>query len=426
MKKHTKTIVFFPFEIGIAHITRSLAVAEELHKRGYKIYFVLAKRKQSIVSSSPVTFVHLQTVVAYDALPKTLLFFRKKEYISPMVQKEMKFLRSIHADLVVCDYQLTALASSAILGLKTIMLAHGSGLPYGFYIPRLYFPFNTDLLLKPFIVRFIELAKRWYLRGLVRVAKDNGYTKSLDEWFESVDFILPETRDYFSPQAKKLKLHFVGPLTWQGFSKKLPFPLQKLDKNMRTIYLSFGGTGFDPHKLKTLALTLIHNGYQVIVTTGTICDPSDFPKRKNLYVYQFLPGEKAMQLADLVICHGGYGTLIQAVRQQKPFITIAFNPDQIVHSLRMQELGLGICMSNFNLKTTLAFVYFALAFRWGMVEKLGQNMPVDRIIEKVERLYKHRQAYIKRLERYNKQYDLRDGARKAADIIERIVLKGRQ
>ena len=52
MKK--KTILFLPIEVGVAHITRSLAIAEDLHMRDYAVLFALPKRKQSLFAKTPL------------------------------------------------------------------------------------------------------------------------------------------------------------------------------------------------------------------------------------------------------------------------------------------------------------------------------------------------------------------------------------
>jgi hypothetical protein len=44
-----KTILFLPIEVGLAHITRSLAVAEVLADKSHKVIFALPKRKHSLL-----------------------------------------------------------------------------------------------------------------------------------------------------------------------------------------------------------------------------------------------------------------------------------------------------------------------------------------------------------------------------------------
>ena len=106
-----KTIVFFPVEIGIAHVSRSLAVAEELYKRGYKVIFAIPKRKRHIFLSSPVRFVTIKNLLEKD----TLMSVRKlidADYLTPFIMEDYEVLRTYKADCAVVDFNLSALVAA--------------------------------------------------------------------------------------------------------------------------------------------------------------------------------------------------------------------------------------------------------------------------------------------------------------------------
>ncbi len=419
---NSKTIVFFPFQIGLAHITRSLAVAEELFRMGHTIKFVVSKQKHHIIRKTPVPLIHLTSISNKDHIQNTN-FFRDIKLLKKVVSIEYAYLKKIKPDLVVVDYHLSALASSAALSIPTVLITHGSGLPCYFRIPDLGFPFYLDILVKPFISWWIMIAKRLYLQGLHHVSKDLGNSLSLNEWFKTAYYLLPEPKGYFISNNNNLKIFHTGPLYWKGFDKKLPKSIDIIRPDGKTIYVTFGGTGFDKVKLIKLAKELIQNGYRVIVTCGTIADKKDFMTHKRLFINDFLPGEEVMKRVDLVICHGGYGTLIQAIRQNKPFIALAFNPDQIVHSYRMKEMGLGVCMNTFTMKRLVSFITFGLTFQWKKVEEINKRISVKDIVDETNVVLKIKKKYIQNIKNYNMKNNLSFGAKKAALLLEKIALK---
>lgn len=49
-----------------------------------------------------------------------------------------------------------------------------------------------------------------------------------------------------------------------------------------------------------------------------------------------------MKVCDLVVCHGGNGTIYQALEQGRPIIGIPTIPDQDFNMRRVEALGVGI------------------------------------------------------------------------------------
>lgn len=411
MKK--KTIVFFPIEVGLAHVSRSLAIAEELHARGHRIIFTLPQRKQALFKKSPVTFVDIVTALNKESV-LLLKNFQDIHYIRQLMKDEIRILDTYHPDAVVVDFRISALGAAAARRVKTYAIFQGSALPYGGFIPN---PGINSLLYSPFRKTasiLFAFSESKYLKPLLHVSGEFGNTMSLDTWFRSVTYILPEASFYLPTNDTKLDKHYIGEISWKGFNTMSPPWLANIKPDGRTVYLTFGGTGFDPHKLVELSETLTEKGYRVIVTTGTICNPEDLPPRNNLFVAKFLPGAEVSKHVDIVVCHGGYGTMLQAIYAGKPVISIPFNPDQIVHGWRFQELGMGKCALGLNLHTITKL----LSFDFGIFEKLGQSIQASSVVTLVDQVMHDYTRYTAHIAEFTKKYPYSDGAKEAADIIE--------
>jgi UDP:flavonoid glycosyltransferase YjiC (YdhE family) len=77
-----------------------------------------------------------------------------------------------------------------------------------------------------------------------------------------------------------------------------------------------------------------------IVTTGAQVEGLETVVGK-LYLENFIDGDLVMEACDLVVCHGGNGTIYQALQHGKPVIGIPTIPDQNFNMRRVEALGVG-------------------------------------------------------------------------------------
>jgi UDP:flavonoid glycosyltransferase YjiC (YdhE family) len=77
-----------------------------------------------------------------------------------------------------------------------------------------------------------------------------------------------------------------------------------------------------------------------IITTGAQVSNMETINGK-IYVEPFIDGDLVMRQCDLVVCHGGNGTIYQALQHGKPIIGIPTIPDQKFNMRRVEALGIG-------------------------------------------------------------------------------------
>lgn len=412
--KAQKTYIFFPIEIGLAHILRSYSVADELSKRGHRAIFAIPKRKHYLFQAGGnVELVDIDSYIEDDFKVK-MSAFREKEFVRRMLDLEIALIRKYHPVAVIVDFRLTALAASEICGVKTFSITNGDALPHGSYLPNPGFHPILFRLGMPLIQKVFDLGTRLFLRPLLVALHERKPDITQDQWFRKVEYIVPEPKNYFAPCASDLTIHYVGPLFWNQFDSPIPSWLSNINRDGKTIYLTFGGTGFDKQKLRDLAYKLVESGYRVVVTTGSICDPKDIEARDNLFVAKFLPGDKVSQKVDLVVCHGGYGTMTDAVKAGIPMLAIPFNPDQILHATRMEELGVGKCLLKINIIDVIKI--FTLDWKW--IENKGKEIPIETVVAGAGRMLANVEAYKVSINKFNKEYPSESGASEAVNIIE--------
>lgn len=410
-----KTYLFFPIEIGLAHICRSLAIAEELHTRGHKVYFALPRRKQAIFANSPVHFVDIEEYMSDDDFGMDVAMFRNPAYISKMVNSELKIIDTFKPDAIIVDFRISAFAAATLRNIKTYAIFVGDGLPYGAHLPNpgLARPLYTTF--KTIFPKLYDIASRWYLNPFLSYMKNLGKPKSFEEWMQSIEYFVPEPSFYMPGISKKLNIHYIAPLSWHKFNTQSPTWLDTIQPDGNTIYLSFGGTGFDKQKPIELSKALLQAGYRVIVSTGRISDPSDYPTNPKLFVERFLPGNVVSSKVDLLICHGGYGTSMDALQHSVPVLAIPFNPDQILHAARMQELGVAESMYKLHVQDILHI----FTFHWKYIEDRGKKVHSSAVVQCVREMMERMHEYKENIHKFNAQYPKANGAIEASNIIER-------
>jgi len=410
-----KTFLFFPVEIGLAHIVRSLALAEELYSRGHKIFFALPQRKRELFKSSPINFVNIEPYLKNDSI--NLEVFSNIDFLKNKVIEEIEIIEKYKPDAIIVDFRFSAMASSLIKNIPTFCIMVGNAMPYGSYLPNTGLSRWQYILSKPFLGIFQTLAFLNYLKPIKKVLHKYNIGTSFKKWFRKMNYIIPEPDFYLTPRDKKLNYYHTGFIAWKGFNVSAPEWIKNINPDGKTVYLTFGGTGFDKGKLISLANTLVDKGYRVVVSTSTIADPEDFPKKNGLFVARFLPGEEMSRRVDIVICHGGYGTMMDAIRGGAPILAIPFNADQIIHSARMQELGIARNLGSLKIFDLKA----AFLFDWKYFEKKAKKIEIVFIVSELRRMFKNIEKYKESIKNFNEKYPNFDGAKQVADIIENKV-----
>lgn len=387
-----------------------MSIAEELQARGHEIFFALSKNKHDLIKQSKIKPIPIAESVLDDDL-NSIEKLKNPDFVLQLVQEEQRLIDQYKPDCAVVDFRVSAFVSCHSRSLPMFMITGSGGLPYGCYIPNPGFPDPIYKLVSPLIQKMIWNAKKKFLDSLSTTAFSIGSPFEYAKLFQKITYIVPEVAGYLPPVNTSLAINYVGPILWSGFEQKSPSWLNGIRPNGKTIYVSFGGTGYDGRKLIDLSSALVNKGYRVLVSSSNIADVGNFSQKKNLYVEKYLPGIEVCKRVDLVICHGGYGTMIQAVLAGKPIVTIPFNPDQLLHALRFQELGMAKCIIAIDL-------FAIMGFKWQDLMDIGKKINVDTILTAVENTMQSHIELENKTMLFRDQIHKTTGAKEAANVIE--------
>ncbi len=84
--------------------------------------------------------------------------------------------------------------------------------------------------------------------------------------------------------------------------------------------------------------------FQVLITTGGLAEIPNAPS--NVFIAKYAPGDALMAVSDVVVSHGGNGTVYQALSCGVPVIGFPTMFDQEINMRQVVNLGIGMQMSN--------------------------------------------------------------------------------
>ena len=118
--------------------------------------------------------------------------------------------------------------------------------------------------------------------------------------------------------------------------------LKRLRPDVPTAYVSMGSTG-DANNMRRILVSLRDAGWQVMTTVGRHGGSS-----AGVFTTPFARGSTLLRQSDVMICHGGSGTVYQAVSQGVPIIGVATFHDQEINLERVEALNWGVALDPFE------------------------------------------------------------------------------
>jgi UDP:flavonoid glycosyltransferase YjiC (YdhE family) len=143
-------------------------------------------------------------------------------------------------------------------------------------------------------------------------------------------------------QGAPSTLRYVGPLLWDA-DIPLPSWYSGLERGRPTVYFTMGSTG-DARFFEEAVRVFGGTGYQVLITTGGLAEIKDAPS--NVLSAKYAPGDALMRVSDVVVSHGGNGTIYQALSRGVPVIGLPTIFDQEINMRRVTALGVGLRISS--------------------------------------------------------------------------------
>jgi len=340
----------------LAHVTRPLEIAKCLRTMGYTVAFAGNGDYMRLPTEEGFEVIPLVTVdpkIVLDRARKGRLDIYNYDLLKEHISEETSLYKAYKPDLILGDYRMTLRTSCLLNNIPLVMIKNAMWTDY--YSIKLRTPESSILtklfgrkLVDPIIPYIANFIFSYDIRVFNKLHKELGLRRlnNIHNVIEGDINLLADLPDYAPTDHLPQDHIYIGPIVWEP-TVAFPERLKSLDPNRPTIYFTMGSTGF-PKFFERAKEIFGTSDYQCIVTTAGMVQLSSVPD--NFYVFDYLPGSKVMEISDVVVCHGGNGTLYQALIAGTPIIGIPTFGDQEYNLDRIVSLGTGISLSETNFK----------------------------------------------------------------------------
>lgn len=408
----------FPYGDALAHVSRVLMVAEALRARGHEVIFAASGKYTGLIEAAKFQRVEVPTLPWSEIEPVDLAGrtdYYSVDVAATHVSAERTLIQAHLPDAVISDFRPTVSTSADIEGVRHVSLLNAAWSQYyqgELIVPRAFFGGAVFHPLSKFLNRTFLQRPTQYALGRVQSAvirkgnlAHNSVRRDLklkptDDLFQQWQgdlTLLADLPSYAPTKALPDNVKYVGPLVWEPKGMKLPAWWNKMEGSTGPlVYLTMGSTG--DHKLiEKLVNLLLSYDLTLVVSTGGA--NLSLPTHKMLFVANYVPGDEIMKHAQLVICHGGNGTIYQAIRRGVPILGFPMFHDQEIYNMHQVE-RLGIGMRAYG---------------------LGEGRQPPRIMEQIFGIFTHHEAYASRGMKLRSEWEKFTGPELAADEIEKFL-----
>lgn len=329
-----------PCNNTLSHVAKCLALRAELRARGHEVFLAVSQARAAFLDriGEQDWFILPDLQEADGGAMPAFSWFRPQRF-EACVRAELALLRDLHPDAMLGVFRFTGPISARL-----------AGVPYDALICGAMTPACPDVLgFAPGEPGASEQAaaldffRRACARRIAPALSELGLDPVADAWqlLEGRRTFLWDFPE-FQPLPETPGYHHVGPLLWPDWPR--PDHDQEALTRLRgpVAYVAFGTGRVPPGTRRHLVETLWHLGYAVALALGGQAPANDLPVApERLAAFEFLPAERILAMASLVVCHGGQNLIFEALRQQVPVFVLPLQPEQAQNGVCVERLGCG-------------------------------------------------------------------------------------
>ncbi len=430
-------ILFLPSDLGggFGHISRCLALADEAKNRGHNCTFILndQKYKKRIGKSFNVFVCKINHHISFLQKLKLKLFRKKlsdnplfieissldyqvlrdgftdKKVIVELLNEYIKIAEHHRPDVLIGDTNLLVWMLSNKIKVPAVQIVRFASHPASAKL--IWWKDVSHKMIQPDIAEvFNPVLNKIGLESIKRA----------EDLLKGHLYIVPSLPE-IEPVLEDEKSVHVGSLTLTANNSEPPIWFKEINDKDPLVYITIGGgAGSVGNKLffETVIQAFSNKNIQVIVSTTNKFDPDKFSNLpSNIRMYKWVPGKFIISKSDLIIFHGGYGTMMEAISCGKPTIVIPFHTEQEGNGRRLEELGCGTVIKLSN----ETYIKVESKWQYGRFTYLIQN----KYDIKPEMLYKkclellNDEKYLNAAKILQAKINEYQGSQKTIDLIEK-------
>lgn len=343
-KPDNKQLLFIPNTEGLAHIIRSAVIAEAMAKIGHKCILAIPANHEDIVSKISKN-VEIEMVEFKD---DPALLFRQvaeeygksgtlsKSHYDKLTKPYIPIIKKYPGAIAVIDSHPFVRAPVVMNNMRNIWVGTPGAMPYMKRIPGFTNNISGEIASKA-LASILSKATYRFLFLIYGYMQQDGYPNQV-----TINDIVLETEELPKIIFETNNSEVFGDDIPNFYTSEPIFSNPEIGDDLditryrqfigskKSVYISFGGTGYSPATIKKLIQKLLDNDFAVICSRGTILKSGELNRHPDLLIEDFIPGVAAALSVDVIISHGSQGTVEQALVTKTPLIALPFNLDQIM------------------------------------------------------------------------------------------------
>jgi UDP:flavonoid glycosyltransferase YjiC (YdhE family) len=353
MESGKKTILFFPFNL-LSHYIRCLVLADSYDKAAYSIYFLSAVSYDHFVFQHGYkTFDCQQFDVQYvmECSKRFDFSWLNESDLEKIMLAQVEVIKELKADIVIGDVAPTLKMAATLTGTQHVSLLNG-------YMTR-YYAHNRRITRKHFAYNLLKFLPESMEVWLTNIGENLAF-KKIQQAFNVVrlkyglqpisDYLVETEGDInlicddpklFPQENLPPSFKFVGPLVYQYQDEDESW-LSMIPPGKRLICVTLGSTG-DWKKLKFLN-DPYYSKY-AIVTAG---DTEKVLSSAHIVSRVFVNLNQLLKRSDLMICHGGNGTIYQGILNHVYMLCLSSHFEQEWNINALEKNGYGKSAEDFT------------------------------------------------------------------------------
>ena len=343
-----RRILFFAEAVTLAHVARPIALAATLDPERYVSFLACDARYSRFMASDTTQALPLHSISSAQFL-KSLARGSPVYDLATLrdyLREDLALIDRIQPDLIVGDFRLSLSVGARLAGVPYAAVTNAYWSPHyrhrSFPMPVLPMTRVAPVALARSLFQMAQpLAFPLHCRPLNRLRTENGlasFGSDLRKIYTDADHRLyADDPDMFPLDGLPATDCHLGPVLWSP-PMAVPDAWKAIDASRPTVYLTLGSSGSVDTARKVLE-AVADAGMNLIVASAGASLPS--LRHPRIFVSDFVPGDAAVALSQLVICNGGSPTSQQALAAGVPVLGIAGNMDQFLNMEGVVRAGAG-------------------------------------------------------------------------------------
>jgi len=344
-------ILIFPFNL-MSHYLRCLTLAEHL-KPHYDIRFATSPNYEEFIQQAGFATFPYVDFDANEILSQSQEFrfdWLEKKTLKDHFEQQKYILQKHLPVAVIGDNSFTLKMAAESCNVKFIALMNA-------YMTQYYQPGRKltrkhpkaalmERLPSKLYWYFINRIERYHFKYIHTPYKHIRQENELEQVASYADemagdiTLLCDLPELFPQKDLPSTFHFIGPLFFTPPSSCILPKWELPDSNKKNIVVSMGSSG--DYTLVRWLNDPRFAEYNVIVTG----DKNNILHGDHIYSYTFVPLREIMPHTDLLICHGGNGTVYEALKEGVPVLCLPNIFEQEWNEYAIIKNGLGDTLSD--------------------------------------------------------------------------------